>query len=170
MHARKVLQCTDCHYAPNNPQRLSSPAKPAALLRGEPRRENLSEYLQKPDHRLFTASCQTCHDPMKGHGFLPYPARHFEKVACQSCHVPRQLGPAEKMVDATLLDESGSPLVTYQGMKGEPANLNVIYNEGSVPPLVPLKETDKSGDYGPPDPGEPGEPLVLDHGRQPGAH
>ena len=145
VHARKVLQCTDCHYAPNNPQRLSSTTKPAALLRGEPRRENLSEYLQKPDHRLYTASCQSCHDPMKGHEFLPYPARHFEMVACQSCHVPRQLGPAEQMVDATLLDESGSPLVTYQGMKDEPVNLNIIYNEGSVPSLVPLKETDKSG-------------------------
>lgn len=145
VHARKVLQCTDCHYAPNNPQRLSSSTKPAALLRGEPRREKLSEYLQKPDHRLFTANCQTCHDPMKGHDFLPYPARHFEMVACQACHIPRQLGPAEQMVDATLLDESGSPLVTYQGIKGEPANLNTIYNQGSVPPLVPLKESGKSG-------------------------
>ena len=66
-------------------------------------------------------------------------------VACQSCHVPKQLGPAEQMVDATLLDESGSPLVTYQGLNGEPANLNIVYTEGSVPPLLPLKESGKSG-------------------------
>jgi thiosulfate reductase cytochrome b subunit/mono/diheme cytochrome c family protein len=145
VHARKVLQCTDCHFAPNNPQRLSSTSKPAALLRGEPRRENLSEYLQKPDHRFYTANCQTCHNPMKGHAFLPYPARHFERVACQSCHVPIQLGPAEQMVDATLLDKSGAPLVTYQGMRGEPSNLNTVYDHGSVPPLVPIKEIDTSG-------------------------
>ncbi len=145
VHARKVLQCADCHYAPNNPQRLSGQANSTALLRGEPRREKVSEYLQKPDHRLLTANCQTCHDPLKGHNFLPYPARHFEMVACQSCHVPKQLGPAEQMVDATLLDESGSPLVIYRGIDGEPANLNTVYTEGSVPPLLPLKESGKSG-------------------------
>ena len=65
-------------------------------------------------------------------------------VACQSCHVPRQMGPAEKMVDATLLDESGSPLVMYRGIEGEPANLNVTYTEGSVPTLLPLPESGKS--------------------------
>ena len=144
VHALKVMQCTDCHYAPNNPQRLSSQGNTAALLRGEPRREKLSEYLQKPDHRLITANCQTCHDPFKGHGFLPYPARHFEMVACQSCHVPKQMGPAEKMVDATLLDESGSPLVMYRGIDGDPVNLNVAYTEGSVPTLLPLPESGKS--------------------------
>jgi thiosulfate reductase cytochrome b subunit len=146
VHARKVLQCTDCHYAPNNPQRLSSQINPVALLRGEPRREKLSEYLQKPDHRLRTADCQTCHDPQKGHDFLPYPARHFEKVACQSCHIPKVLGPAEQMVDATLLDDAGSPLVTYRGVDGTPKNLNTSYIEGSVPTLLPLKESGKSGD------------------------
>ncbi len=133
VHARKVMQCTDCHYAPNNPQRLSSQGNTAALLRGEPRREKLSEYLQKPDHNLITANCQTCHDPLKGHGFLPYPARHFEMVSCQSCHVPKQMGPAEQMVDATLLDASGNPLVMYRGIDGEPANLNIVYTEGSLP-------------------------------------
>ena len=145
VHARKVLQCTDCHYAPNDPRRLSSQTKPTALLRSEPRREKLSEYVQKPDHRLLTANCQTCHDPNQGHDFLPYPARHFEAVACQSCHIPKQLAPAEQMVDATLLDESGAPLVIYQGFNGEPANLNTAYTEGSVPPLLPLKVSGKSG-------------------------
>ena len=93
---------------------------------------------------MITANCQTCHDPFKGHAFLPYPARHFEMVACQSCHIPRQMGPAEQMVDATLLDESGSPLVMYRGIEGEPANLNVTYTEGSVPTLLPLQESGKS--------------------------
>ena len=144
VHARKVMQCTDCHYAPNNPQRLSSQDNTAALLRGEPRREKLSAYLQKPDHNLITANCQTCHDPLQGHGFLPYPARHFEKVSCQSCHVPKQMGPAEQMVDATLLDASGNPLVMYRGIAGLPANLNIVYNEGSLPTLVPLQEKGNS--------------------------
>ena len=140
VHARKMLQCTDCHFAPNNPQHHGTPASPVALLRDEPRREKLSEYLQKPDHQLLTASCQTCHDPMKGHDFLPYPARHFEMVACQSCHIPRQWGPAEQVVDATLLDESGNPLVAYRGFGGEPVNLNTAYTGGSLPPLLPVKQ------------------------------
>ena len=114
-------------------------------MRGEPRRETVSEYLQKPDHHLATANCQTCHDPQRGHDFLPYPARHLEKVACESCHIPRQFGPAEQMVDATLLDESGSPLVEYRGFKGEPVNLNTAYNRGYVPPLLPMPQSGKSG-------------------------
>jgi thiosulfate reductase cytochrome b subunit len=145
VHALKVLQCTDCHFAPNDPQHLGAEPRSTALLRGEPRREKLSVYLQKPDHRLITANCQTCHDPQKGHAFLPYPARHFEMVSCQSCHVPRQFGPAEQMIDATLLDESGSPLVTYRGFDGEPTNLNTIFTQGSVPPLLPLRVTGPSG-------------------------
>jgi thiosulfate reductase cytochrome b subunit/mono/diheme cytochrome c family protein len=145
VHALKVLQCTDCHYAPNDPQHLGAQTGTTALLRGEPRREKLSVYLQKPDHRLITSNCQTCHDPLKGHAFLPYPARHFDMVACQSCHIPRQFGPAEHMVDATLLDESGSPLVAYRGLEGEPTHLNTIYTQGSLPLLLPWRESGPSG-------------------------
>jgi len=145
VHALKVLQCTDCHYAPNDPQHLGVQAGTTALLRGEPRREKLSEYLKKPDHRLLTSNCQTCHDPLKGHDFLPYPARHFAMVACQSCHIPRQFGPAEQMIDATLLDESGNPLVAYRGFDGEAVNLNTAYTTGTVPMLLPLRESGKPG-------------------------
>ena len=145
VHARKMMQCSDCHYAPNNPQRLGGPTATIAGLRGEPRRETVSEYLQQPDHRLTQANCQTCHDPQQGHDFLPYPARHLEKVACESCHITSQFGPAEQMVDATLLDESGSPLVEYRGVKGEPANLNTAYTGGFLPPLLPVRQTGKAG-------------------------
>ena len=145
VHARKLLQCSDCHYAPNNPQRLGSPTATIAGLRGEPRRETVGEYLHQPDHRLTAANCQTCHDPQRGHDFLPYPARHLEMVACESCHIPSQFGPAEQMVDATLLDESGSPLVEYRGVQGEAANLNTVYTRGFVPPLLPVQHSEKSG-------------------------
>ena len=139
-HARKLLQCTDCHFAPNNPQRPGSRTDTTAGLRGEPRRETLSEYLKQPDHRLATANCQTCHEAQRGHGFLPYPERHLQVVACESCHIPRQFGPAEQMVDATLLDESGSPLVEYRGVEGEAANLNVAYSHGSEPALLAVAQ------------------------------
>ncbi len=145
VHARKLLQCTDCHFAPNNPQRLSSRTDTTASLRGEPRRETLSEYLKQPDHRFAAANCQTCHDPQRGHGFLPYPERHLQVVACESCHIPRQFGPAEQMVDATLLDESGSPLVEYRGVEAEAANLNTAYTHGFEPPLLLLQGSEKSG-------------------------
>ncbi|MGA2403150.1 MAG: cytochrome b/b6 domain-containing protein [Syntrophobacteraceae bacterium] len=145
VHALKLMQCTDCHYAPNNPQRLGSQTGTAASLRGEPRRETVGEYLKQPDHRLATANCRTCHDPQRGHGFLPYPARHLEVVACESCHIPRQYGPAERMVDATLLDESGSPLVEYRGVVAGAANLNTAYARGSEPPPLPLQVSGESG-------------------------
>ena len=145
VHAKKLMQCTDCHYAPNNPQRLGSQSGTTAILRGEPRRETVGEYLQKPDHHLATANCQTCHEPQRGHDFLPYAARHLEMVACESCHIPRQFGPAEQMVDATLLDESGSPLVEYRGVRGAAANLNTAYTPGFVPALVPVPQAEKSG-------------------------
>src|SRR5208283_4535662 len=74
----------------------------------------------------------------RGHGFLPYPERHLQVVACESCHIPRQFGPAEQMVDATLLDESGSPLVEYRGVEGEAANLNTAYTHGSEPALLAM--------------------------------
>ncbi len=138
VHARKLLQCTDCHFAPNNPQRLGSRTDTIAGLRGEPRRETLSEYLKQPDHRLAAANCRTCHEPQRGHGFLPYPERHLQVVACESCHIPRQFGPAEQMVDATLLDESGSPLVEYRGVEGEAANLNTAYTHSSEPALLAM--------------------------------
>jgi len=152
VHARKLLQCTDCHFAPNDPQRLSGQGETIASLRGEPRRETLSQYLKQPDHRLVTANCRTCHDPLRGHGFLPYPERHFQVVACESCHIPRQFGPAEQMVDATLLDESGSPLVEYRGVEGEPANLNTAYAQGFEPSLMAVEAgsgEQEAGSFGP---------------------
>jgi thiosulfate reductase cytochrome b subunit/mono/diheme cytochrome c family protein len=105
----------------------------------------VGEYLKNPDHQLATANCQTCHEPQRGHDFLPYQARHLEVVACESCHIPRQFGPAEQMVDATLLDEAGNPLVAYRGVKGAPASLNTAYTPGFVPALVPMPPSEKSG-------------------------
>ena len=130
---------------PTTPKSLASQPETVALLREEPRRETISEYLQKPDHHLAAANCQTCHEPQRGHAFLPYPARHFEVLACQSCHIPRQLGPAERMVDATLLDESGHPRVEYQGIGADAANLNTAYTQGSVPALLPVAASGKAG-------------------------
>jgi thiosulfate reductase cytochrome b subunit/mono/diheme cytochrome c family protein len=145
VHARKMVYCTDCHYAPNDPQRFGPKSGAAALLRGEPRRETVSEYLKKPDHRLVSANCQTCHEPRQGHDFLPYRERHMQVVACESCHIPRQLGPAEQMVDATLLDEAGRPLVEYRGMAEEEGNLNTAYNRGFKPLLMQMRPGEKSG-------------------------
>ena len=134
----EIIRCTDCHFAPNNPQRPGNQTGTTAGLRGEPRQETLSEYLKQPDHRLATANCRICHEPQRGHGFLPYPERHLQVVACESCRIPRQFGPAEQMVDATLLDESGSPLMEYQGVEADAANLNTAYTHGSEPALLAM--------------------------------
>ena len=138
VHARKLMLCTDCHYAPNNPQGLTRGTGEAALLRGEPRRETVRGYLQWPDHTLVEADCRTCHQAEHGHAFLPYRARHMEVLACQSCHIPRVLGPAEQAVNATMLDATGNPLVEYRGIGGVATNLNTAFNTGYEPVLLPM--------------------------------
>ena len=146
VHAKKLVHCTDCHFARNNPRQFAGGTGAVAGLRGEPRRETISEYLKQPDHVLVSANCAGCHDPLRGHDFLPYPKRHFQTVACQSCHIPRQYGPAERAVDATLLDVSGNPLVEYRGVDSKEAtNLNTVYSRGFAPALMAVRNEEDGG-------------------------
>jgi hypothetical protein len=108
VHAERQLQCTDCHYSPNNPGRGGDPAegKPAHL-RHDPRALEIGAYLKRPDHDFAHAqgvkrACADCHDAAVSHsGWLPYvtrtwpgsPARAATSRACMRRRSSPTTGP-----------------------------------------------------------------------------
>ena len=102
IHAERQLQCTDCHYALNNPSHLSEVQSnnPDHLVY-DPRALEIGEYLERPDHNFargqsaqFNSApeykgtmrrCENCHDYNKGHAdWLPYVETHINAVACET--------------------------------------------------------------------------------------
>lgn len=137
VHARRLVGCIACHYAPNHPARTAPGDSTLAYLKADPRRLALSEYLQRPDHRLASAACASCHDPAQAHAFLPYRARHLQVLDCAACHIPRPMGPAARAIDATVVRPDGSPRVEYRGMAGDPdESPNAAFIEGYEPLLL----------------------------------
>src|SRR5574341_153885 len=111
IYAERQLQCTDCHYALNNPARAQDAASssPEHLVY-DPRTLDIGEYLQRPDHNFARGQsaqynvepqlkgsmrrCDSCHDADKGHAdWLPYIDTHMTAVACESCHIPQLYAP-----------------------------------------------------------------------------
>ena len=138
IHAERQLQCTDCHYALNNPARVAT-AQKADLehLLYDPRQLDISEYLQKPDHNLARGQsaqsnvapalkgtmrrCDSCHDANVVHAdWLPYIDRHMAAIACETCHIPKIYAPAIQTYDWTVLTADGAPVRSYRGVEGDP--------------------------------------------------
>jgi thiosulfate reductase cytochrome b subunit len=138
VHAERQLQCTDCHYALNNPAHADQTrkAEPGHLLY-DPRTLEISEYLQKPDHNFARGQsaqynvapelkgtmrrCESCHDANKGHtDWLPYIDTHMAAVACETCHIPQMYAPAIQSYDWTVLTPDKQPVKTYRGVEGDP--------------------------------------------------
>lgn len=139
IHAERQLQCTDCHYALNNPAHAdeAQKAEPGHLLY-DPRTLEISEYLEKPDHNFARGQsaqynvapelkgtmrrCESCHDAKKGHAdWLPYIDTHMAAVACETCHIPQLYAPAIQAYDWTVLTADKQPLKTYRGVEGDPS-------------------------------------------------
>ena len=138
VHAERQLQCTDCHYALNNPAHAdeTQKAEPDHLLY-DPRVLEISEYLQKPDHNFARGQsaqfnvapeykgtmrrCENCHDASQGHAdWLPYIETHMEAVACETCHIPQMYAPAIQSYDWTVLQLDHQPVKVYRGVDGDP--------------------------------------------------
>jgi thiosulfate reductase cytochrome b subunit len=136
VHAERALKCTDCHYALNNPVHAQEAAgsQPNHLVY-DPRRLELGEYLQRPNHDLargasaqFTIDeaqkgsmrrCESCHAAEETHNdWLPYSERHMEVLACESCHIPTLYAPAIEAVDWTVLQADGTPVTQCRGVEG----------------------------------------------------
>jgi thiosulfate reductase cytochrome b subunit len=134
VHAAKLIDCTGCHFAPNDPRRTDEKRARLEYVTNDPRRPSTADFLHRPDHRLAGPDCRSCHDALKGHAFLPYRERHVDVIACQTCHVSAR-APAAEMVDATVVTATGTPAIRYRNVEAAPGE---ALNAATVHPLRPL--------------------------------
>ncbi|MEW6403319.1 MAG: cytochrome b/b6 domain-containing protein [Chloroflexota bacterium] len=144
VHAERQLQCTDCHYSPNNPAHvLEAQSDNPEHLVYDPRTLEINEYLQMPNHDFARGEsaqfnvapelkgtmrrCDSCHDANVGHAdWLPYIEKHMASVACESCHIPQMYAPAIQTYDWTVLTSSGTATSTCRGVEGEADSVNSL--------------------------------------------
>jgi thiosulfate reductase cytochrome b subunit len=141
VHAQRHLACNDCHFTANDPRHCSVVRTDLDHLIRDPRRlKATSDYLRWPDHKLSTASCQCCHDPLKSHTSFPYLVRHLESLECLSCHVPSIHTPAFQTIDETVITPDGQPRMELRGIQGSQApkdgELNAAFIERQMPVLL----------------------------------
>lgn len=138
IHAERQLQCTDCHYALNNPSHASEleAANPDHLIY-DPRTLEIGEYLERPDHNFARGQsaqfnvapeykgtmrrCENCHDVNEGHeDWLPYIDTHMNAMACETCHIPQMYAPAIQTYDWTVVTTEGKAASNCRGIEGTP--------------------------------------------------
>lgn len=144
IHAQRQLKCTDCHFSPNNPAHVleSQEDNPDHLVY-DPRRLEIGEYLERPDHNFargvsaqFNVApelkstmrrCESCHDTNKSHaGWLPYNDRHMQVIACETCHIPKMYAPAFSTMDWTVLRLDGSARSECRGIEGSNTTTDLV--------------------------------------------
>ncbi|CAN0530048.1 unnamed protein product, partial [Laminaria digitata] len=153
MHAERLLQCSDCHGALNDPMHgAKDRADRPAHLRFDARSISLQDYLRRPQHDFATGHaapgvlgtkfagtmkrCEDCHDAEQTHEWLPYKQRHFQTMLCESCHVPKVHAPLLKTVDWTVLTPQRGPRNSYRGMIGPLGDVRSLV-QGFEPALLP---------------------------------
>lgn len=157
IHAERVVACTDCHFALNNPiyYQEGDATRPDHLV-FDPRRIDLGEYLYRPLHQFAKGSsaqsdvapelddtlrrCESCHSVEATHNWLPYKERHTTAVACESCHIPELYAPALESVDWTVLTMDGTAKMAYRGIDGDFAVNSLL--SGYEPVLLPKENRD----------------------------
>ncbi len=159
IHAERQLQCTDCHYALNNPAHSdeAQKAEPDHLLY-DPRVLDIGEYLKMPDHNFARGEsaqfnvapeykgtmrrCENCHDAEKGHAdWLPYIDTHMAAVACETCHISQMYAPAIQSYDWTVLTLDKQPVKVYRGVNGNPNSVTSLVT-GYKPVLLNRTNSD----------------------------
>jgi len=161
VHAERVLECTNCHYALNNPVYDSpdSAETPDHLL-FDPRRLDFGEYLRRPLHQFAKGSspqgdlasefddslrrCEACHTMDAGHEWLPYRQRHAQVMSCETCHVPKLYAPALQSIDWTVLESDGQARRECRGV-GDEEDFLVGYQ----PVLLPSENGDGTSSLAP---------------------
>jgi hypothetical protein len=143
VHAERLLGCSDCHYAPNDPRAQSLIKDIPRTLRLEPRHAGLGAFLRRPNHDFARGSrqvsCESCHNAKPLHEFLPHTERHLARVNCEVCHVPKNLVPVLREVDASLPLAPGQPRLAYRGLEGSFADAT-SYITGSQPVIVARRD------------------------------
>ena len=159
IHAERVLECVNCHYALNNPiyYQEDEDSRPDHLV-FDPRRLDIGEYLQRPIHDFATGpnvnssdtdltmrTCESCHDMQTTHDdWLPYAERHDAALACEACHVPKLYGPALQAIDWTVLQLDGSPVKECRGVADQTSDDSNALIVGFEPVLLPRENADDS--------------------------
>lgn len=132
IHAERVVGCTDCHYALNNPVYFQNdPEAQPEHLAFDPRRLELGDYLYQPLHQFARGSsaqnnlapelqdtmrsCESCHSIENTHNWLPYKTQHTAELSCESCHIPELYYSALEQVDWTTITPNRNPLLSYRG-------------------------------------------------------
>ncbi|MER2598672.1 MAG: cytochrome b/b6 domain-containing protein [Caldilineales bacterium] len=152
IHAERGLKCTDCHYALNNPVHdQETSGKQISHLIYDPRRLELGEYIERPDHNLARGQsaqvtvdavskatmrrCESCHDAVPAHNdWLPYTERHMQEVACETCHIPEMHAPAIESYDWTVITPDGEPATACRGIEGSSTVTDLV--TGFAPVLM----------------------------------
>ncbi len=161
VHAERQLECTDCHYALNNPSHLSEiqQSNPEHLVY-DPRSLEIGEYLERPDHNFARGEsaqfnvdaenkatmrrCENCHDASESHAdWLPYVDTHMQAVACETCHIPQMYAPAIQTYDWTVVTTAGTAAAECRGVEGTPNEVTSLVT-GYKPVL--LNRTNIDGD------------------------
>jgi hypothetical protein len=146
VHAERLLRCSDCHFAQNDPRARALSPKPPDSLRFEPRHAGFAAFLQRPDHDFARGSrqvnCENCHEPRGFHGFLPHLQRHLSRLSCEVCHIPKSVAPALSEVDWSLPVAPDRPRLVYRGISGSLRDPGA-YIEGFEPAIILRKS--KSG-------------------------
>lgn len=125
VHAERLVQCGDCHYATDRPARLAGDVRPEAVAHlGEQRRR-----------------CDSCHSPSDSHDWLPEQQRHMQAVACESCHVPQLHMAAQQQIDDTVVRLDGRQQVLYRGVEGGRINRPAAAYITGYQPLLMVGET-----------------------------
>ncbi|MGC4000909.1 MAG: hypothetical protein QM767_27010 [Anaeromyxobacter sp.] len=135
VHAAKLVDCTACHFAGNDPARTDPKQPRLQYLTADPRRLSRAEFLVRPDHRLGKAGCRSCHDAQQAHAFLPYRARHLEVLACEACHLASPRAPVLEQVDATVAGRDGAPVLRFRNLAVRPGE---PLGAATVRPFQPL--------------------------------
>lgn len=161
VHAERLLSCSQCHPAPNNPAYAKGGlgAPQVRHLAFDARRAQESEYLYRPDHNLAKGDtaqgtvgrrfagtmrdCRDCHRAEETHEFLPFAKTHFAALECAACHVPRLFPPTRRSTDWTVLRPDRKPRVEHAGVLGA-VNDPLSLLTGQVPALLPRRTADGS--------------------------
>ena len=157
VHAERQLECTDCHYALNNPlyYQEGSATRPDHLT-FDPRRLELGEYLLQPLHQFVRGDsaqsmvspnvkdtmrrCDDCHSAEATHDWLPYKDRHTSALSCESCHIPKMYSSANQQYDWTVINLDGSAERECRGAKGEAGLVSTLLT-GYEPVLLTREDS-----------------------------
>ncbi len=161
VHAERMVNCSNCHYAQNDPASFRSASQRRLQhLKSDVRRPSIGDFLETPDHHFargwasfgaaedpFSGSmrrCEDCHDAEATHQWLNYPRLHLAVLDCESCHIPTVDLPALQEADWTVLGPDHEPRRVFRGVDGpvdSPRSLIVPW-----PPLLLQRDEGPRGE------------------------